>query len=318
MTQTTHTSALYVGIDVSQETLVVATYPTNAVWVIPNDADHCAALADELAQQPVQLVLSEGSGGFERPIVHALQQAGVPVVIVPPQRARYFAKSMRGNLKTDRVDAQLLARFASCYPVPEMPETPAMQAQLKELWARREQLVQALESEKKRLQVAMHPLIRASLERTIAHLQAECAEIEAAIEALIASDEALQPKAALLQTAVGVGRVVAYGLLAELPEWGCVSHKTIAALAGLAPVRRESGRWRGSARIGGGRRRVRRLLYVASVVAVTHDARWRAVYEGLLAKGKAKKVALCAVARRLLVVLNAMVRDGRAYARVQE
>jgi transposase len=163
MTQTTHTSALYVGIDVSQETLVVATYPTNAVWVIPNDADHCAALADELAQQPVQLVLLEGSGGFERPIVHALQQAGVPVVIVPPQRARYFAKSMRGNLKTDRVDAQLLARFASCYPVPEMPETPAMQAQLKELWARREQLVQALESEKKRLQVAMHPLIRASL-----------------------------------------------------------------------------------------------------------------------------------------------------------
>jgi transposase len=99
-----------------------------------------------------------------------------------------------------------------------------MQAQLKELWARREQLVQALESEKKRLQVAMHPLIRASLERTIAHLQAECAEIEAAIEALIASDEALQPKAALLQTAVGVGRVVAYGLLAELPELGlCVA-----------------------------------------------------------------------------------------------
>ena len=130
MTQTTHTSALYVGIDVSQETLVVATYPTNAVWVIPNDADHCAALADELAQQPVQLVLLEGSGGFERPIVHALQQAGVPVVIVPPQRARYFAKSMRGNLKTDRVDAQLLARFASCYPVPEMPETPVMTTNL--------------------------------------------------------------------------------------------------------------------------------------------------------------------------------------------
>jgi transposase len=252
MTQTTHATAFYVGIDVSKETLAVATYPTDAVWVIPNDADHCAALADELAQQPVQVVLLEGSGGFEKPIVHALQQAGVPVVIVPPQRARYFAKSLRGNLKTDRVDARLLARFASCYPVPDAPETPAVQAQLKELWARREQLVQALESEKKRLQVATHPLVRASLERTMAQLEAECAEIEAAIAALVASDEALAQQAALLQTMVGVGWAVASGVLAELPELGQVSPKVIAALAGLAPVRRESGRWRGYARIGGG------------------------------------------------------------------
>jgi transposase len=288
------------------------------VQVITNDPNHCERLAHELAQQPVALVLLEASGGFEKPLVQALQRAGVPVAIVPTQRARYFAKSLRGNLKTDRVDAQMLARFARCYPVPETPDLPAVQAQLKELWARREQLVQQLEAEKKRLQVALHPLVRSSLERTLAVVQEELAQIEAAIAALVASDEMLQHKAALLQTAVGVGAVVAYGLIAELPELGQVSHKVIAALAGLAPVRRESGSWRGSARIGGGRRRVRRLLYLAAVVAVSHDARWKAVYQGLLVQGKAKKVALCTVARRLLVVLNAMVRDGRAYERVSE
>jgi len=318
MTYTQQQTALYVGIDGSKETLAVATYPTHQVKVIPNDADHCEALADELAQQSVQFVLLEGSGGFEKLIVRALQQAGVPMAIVPPQRARYFAKSLRGNLKTDRVDARLLARFASCYLALEATEVPAVQAQLKELWARREQLVQMLESEKKRVQVATHPLVRASLERTIAGLHAELAQIEAAIEALVAPDEALAQKAALLQRVVGVGWVVASGLLAELPELGQVSHKVIAALAGLAPVRRESGRWRGSARIGGGRCRVRRLLYLAAVVAVSHDARWKAVYQALLAKGKAKKVALCAVARRILVVMNAMVRDGRAYERKRE
>jgi len=318
MTHTAHTTVLSVGIDFSQQTLAVATYPTNTVRGIPNDANHCQALANELSQQPVQLVLLEASGGFERAVVRALQQANVPVVIVPPQRARYFAKSLRGNLKTDRVDARLLARFASCYCAPEATEVPAGQAPLKELWARREQLVQTLESEKKRLQVATHPLVRASLERTIATVREELAQIEAAIEALVASDEALAQKATLLQTVVGVGWVVASGLLAELPELGQVSPKGIAALAGLAPVRRESGRWRGYARIGGGRRRVCRLLYLSAVVAVAHDARWRAVYQALLAQGKPKKVALCAVARRLLVVLNAMVCDGRAYERVQE
>jgi len=203
--------------------------------------------------------------------------------------------------------------IASCYPAPEATEVPAVQASLKELWARREQLVQSLEAEQKRLQVATHPLVRASLERTIAVVQEEVAQIKAAIAALVASDEALAQKAALLQTVVGVGWVVASGLLAELPELGQVSRKVIAALAGLAPGRRESGRWRGYARIGGGRGRVRRLLYLAAVVAVAHDARWRAVYAGLLGCGRVKKVALCAVARRMLVVMNAMVRDGRAY-----
>jgi len=318
MTYTTQTTLLYVGIDVSKETLAVATYPTTTVQVIPNDPNHCERLAHELAQQPVALVLLEASGGFEKPLVQALLRAGVPMAIVPTQRARYFAKSLRGNLKTDRRDAQMLARFASCYPVPETPDLPAVQAQLKELWARREQLTQQLEAEKKRLQVAMHPLVRSSLERTIAGVQEELAQIEAAIAMLVASDESLVQKAARLQTVVGVGRVVAFGLLAELPELGQVSHKVIAALAGLAPVRRESGQWRGYARIGGGRHRARRLLYLAAVVAVTHDARWKAVYEGVLAKGKPKKVALCAVARRLLVVMNAVVRDGRAYERVSE
>jgi transposase len=308
-------TALYVGIDVSKATLTIALYPTAQVWDIPNQPDQWQALAAQLQKPPVQRVLLESSGGYEQGVAQTLQQAGLPVMVVPAQRARHFAKSMRGNLKTDRVDAQLLAYFACCYPAPEATAMPEGQAQLRALWARREQLVQMLEAEKKRRQGAPET-VRASLERLIAVLEEEIAQIEAEVAALIEADASLSQKAALLQTAVGVGAVVAYGLLAELPELGQVSREAIAALAGLAPVRRESGRWRGSARIGGGRWRVRRLLYLAAVVAVSHDARWRAVYAGLLAKGKPKKVALCAVARRLLVVLNAMVRDGRCYERV--
>ena len=186
------------------------------------------------------------------------------------------------------------------------------------MWARQKQLVQAWEREKKRLQTVQSEAVRASLERMLTVLKDEIAQIEARVAELIASDADLSQKAALLQTAVGVGRVVAYGLVAELPELGQVSHRAIAALAGLAPVRCESGDWVGRARVRGGRGRVRRLLYQAAVVAVSHDGRWRAVYEGLLGRGKVKKVALGAVARQLLVVLNAMVRDGRAYERVSE
>ena len=318
MTHTTQTTALYVGIDVSQNTLTVAIYPTDEVWTLVNDPHSHTALVQHLAQLPVQRVLLESSGGYEKAVVSALQQAGLPVVVVPAQRARYFAKSMRGDLKTDRADARMLAYFACCYPVqPVAPCSPG-QAELKELWARREQLVQQVEREKKRLQTGMSEAVRASLERMIAVLKEEIAQIEARVAELIASDADLSQKAALLQTAVGVGRVVAYGLVAELPELGQVSHRAIAALAGLAPVRCESGAWVGRARVRGGRPRVRRLLYQAAVVAATHDGRWRAVYEALVGRGKAKKVALCAVARQLLVVLNAMVRDGRAYERVQE
>jgi transposase len=218
-----------VGLDVSKRTLTLATDPTTQVWDIPNQPDAWHALATPLRARSVQRVLLESSGGYEKGGAQTLQQAGLPVVVVPAQRARYCARSLRGNLKTDRVDAQMLARFARCYPVPETPDLPAVQAQLKELWARREQLVQQLEAEKKRLQVALHPLVRSSLERTLAVVQEELAQIEAAIAALVASDEMLQHKAALLQTAVGVGAVVAYGLLAELPERGQVSHKVIAA-----------------------------------------------------------------------------------------
>jgi transposase len=225
---------------------------------------------------------------------------------------------MCGDLKTGRANARRLAYFACCYPASPVAPCAPVQAELKELWARREQLGQERERERKRLQTVPGAVVRASLERMIAVLQAEIAQIAARVEEWIASQADLVRKAALLQRAVGVGRVIAYGIVSELPELGCVLHRAIAALVGLAPVRYESGAWVGRVRVRGGRGCVRRLLYQAAVVAVSHDARWRAVYAGLLAQGKPKKVALCAVARRLLVVLKAMVRDGRVYERVEE
>jgi transposase len=212
-------TALYVGIDVSKATLTIALYPTAQVWDIPNQPDQWQALAAQLQKPPVQRVLLESSGGYEQGVAQTLQQAGLPVMVVPAQRARHFAKSMRGDLKTDRVDAQLLAYFACCYPAPEATAVPEGQAQLRALWARREQLVQMLEAEKKRRQGAPET-VRASLERLIAVLEEEIAQIEAEVAALIEADAPLSQKAALLQTAVGVGAVVAYGLLAELPELG--------------------------------------------------------------------------------------------------
>ena len=221
-------TALYVGIDVSKPTLTIALYPTEQVWDIPNQPDQWQALAAQLQKPPVQRVLLESSGGYEQGVAQTLQQAGLPVMVVPAQRARHFAKSMRGDLKTDRVDAQRLAYFACCYPAPEATAMPEGQAQLRALWARREQLVQMLEAEKKRRQGAPET-VRASLERLIAVLEEEIAQIEAEVAALMEADASLSQKAALLQTAVGVGAVVAYGLLAELPELGQVSREAIAA-----------------------------------------------------------------------------------------
>jgi transposase len=151
MTYGLQQAELYVGIDVSKRTLTLAPDPTEQVWEIPNQPDAWHALATQLRELSVQRVLLESSGGYERGVVQSLQPAGLPVVVVPAQRARYFAKSLRGNLKTDRVDAQLLARFARAYMAPEATDASAVQAQLKELWVRREQLVEALEAEKKRL-----------------------------------------------------------------------------------------------------------------------------------------------------------------------
>lgn len=306
----------YGGIDVSKQTLTAATFPHTELLTVPNTPSGWHTLLTRWQSLALRQVVVESSGGYEQGVVQALQQAGVPVVVVPPQRARYFARSLRPALKTDAVDATLLARFASVYEPPAAPAPRAAQATLKALWGRREQVVRMLEAERKRLATAGHPLVQASLARVIERLEAELAALEAALAEVEASDAELAARGALVRSMVGIGQVAAWGLLAELPELGRVSRQAIAALAGLAPMAWESGGRVGVRRVRGGRGRVRRVLYVAAVVAVRCEGRWREVYERLLARGLKPKAALCAVARRLVVVLNAMVREGRCYERV--
>lgn len=183
-------NSYYAGIDVSKRTLTVATYPETTTQTFPNTPDGWSQLLQAWRDLPLQRIVVESSGGYERGVVQALQQAGLPIVLVPPNRARHFARSLRPYLKTDAVDAQVLARFAQVYEPPAGASPSAAQSALKAVWVRRSQVVQQLEAEKKRLQTAPHPTVRASVQRVMEALQAELEALEAALFEWEASDAA--------------------------------------------------------------------------------------------------------------------------------
>ena len=203
MNQTTY----YGGIDVSQATLVAATFPKTEIVTVPNTPEGWSQLLQAWQGYAWERILLESSGGYEQGVVQALRAAGLPVVVVPPQQAAHFARSLRPYLKTDAADARALARFGVVYEAPAPAPASSAQAELKALWARREQVVRMVEAEKKRLRTAGHPLVRASVERMMEALEAELAQLEQAFAAVEASDAGLAARGALLRTAVGVGAV---------------------------------------------------------------------------------------------------------------
>ncbi len=255
----------------------------------------------------------EASGGYETPLRVALAAAGVPAIRINPRRVRAFANSLGRLAKTDRVDAGVIREMALRLDLPECPPEPAELRKLKALRLRRRQLVEDARREKTRLSQTSDLQMRASLERILRLLQREIARIETAIARCIAASEALRSRAALLRTAPGVGPVSATALLAELPELGSLSPRQLAALAGLAPMARDSGVRSAKRRIGGGRKSLRDTLYMAGLSAARNDPALRAFAERLRANGKAPKQAIIAVTRKLLVILNAMIRENRPY-----
>jgi transposase len=297
-----------VGIDVSKERLDVHIHPAGTVLSLSRNGAGIEELIGALTAAAPQLVAVEATGGFETVVVAALAAAGLPVVVVDPARVRAFAAALGRRAKTDPIDAQVIAQFAAATrpPVRALPDA-ATQA-LADLVARRRQIIQMIVAEGQRAKRAA-PRAKRSIGRLLEALRRELSEIDADIDETVRGSPVWCEKEELLASVKGVGSVTARTMLAELPELGSLNRRQIAALAGLAPFTRQSGKWRGKSFIGGGRANVRTALFMAAMTAMRHNPVLRAFHQRLRAAGKPKLVALIAVARKLLTILNAILRD---------
>jgi transposase len=299
------TPATYLGIDVAKDFLDLAVRPSGQTLRVANAP---AALAAALGRVGVPaLTVLEASGGYERVALHTLQAAQVPVARVNPRQVRDFARATGQLAKTDRIDAALLAQYGEAMRPTPTPPVDAATARLAALVERRRQLVAMREAERNRQREAP-AAVAADLAAHLAFLGERIAALDAQIQTAIAADAALHQRAALLRSVPGVGPVLAATLLAELPELGHASGKALAALAGVAPFARDSGRSYGRRHVWGGRAPLRATLYMAALVASQHNPIIHAFYARLVAAGKPKKLALVACMRKLLVMLNAIVR----------
>jgi len=299
---------VFVGIDVAKASLDVAVHPTTERWTLAYTEREVAGLLSRLAALAPALVVLEATGGLEGPLVGALAAAGLPVVVVNPRQVRDFAKATGLLAKTDALDAAVLAHFAAAVrPTPRALPDAATQA-LAALVTRRRQLVAMLTAERNRLSSAPRAL-RAEIQAHITWLQRRLGRLDEDLHQAIRTSPAWRAQDDLLQSVPGVGPVLARTLLASLPELGHLDRKAIAALVGVAPLNRDSGTFRGRRRVWGGRAAVRAVLYMGTLVAVRHNPVLRAFYQRLRAAGKLPKVALTACMRKLLTILNAMLKQ---------
>lgn len=302
----------YVGIDVSRDELVIAVRPSTQRAVYPNTAEGHQQLITHLVELAPFRVLVESTGGLERALVEALEAAELPVRIGNPYQIRQFARGIGQLAKTDPIDAAVLAHYAEVVELPEPVRMNANERGLRDLIERRRQLQNMHTAELNR-RPHMTGRTLPSWERTVAFLAGEVKGIEAEIAALVKTDPTLQWKATLMKTTPGIGPVSSATLLGRLPELGSVSREAISALAGLAPYTAQSGKMQGRAMIRGGRADVRSALFVATMTAKQFNPVIRAYYDHLIAAHKPHKVAMIACERKLLVILNAMIRDGTCW-----
>lgn len=298
-----------IGIDVSKQLLEVAVYESDFHYHCPNKASAFGALLAELiALRPARIVL-EATGGLEKPVVAALHAAGLPVVVINPRQVRAFAKAIGQLAKTDRLDAAVLAHFAAAIKPPLRPLKSKEERELEALMGRRGQLVDMLVAEKNRRHSATSEAVRETIKDHIDWLEERIAELDEQLQAHLVSSSEWQNKDAILQSVPGVGPVVSFSLLADLPELGTLNRQRISKLVGVAPLNCDSGQQRGVRHIFGGRARVRCMLYMAAFTATRFNPVIKEFYQRLLAKGKPHKVALTACMRKLLSIINLMVRN---------
>jgi transposase len=303
----------FVGIDIAKDQVDVHVRPTDERFQLSRNDARLAGLVARLQPLGPNLVVLEATGGYEIPVAAVLASAGVPVAVVNPRQIRDFARATGQLAKTDALDARLLALFAEVVQPAARPLPTAAAQALGDLVTRRRQLVDMLGAERNRHQQARDLRLQRRIATHIRWLTKALAEIEADLDTLIRSSPIWRERDNLLHSVPGIGDITAYTLIADLPELGHLDRRKIAALVGVAPFNRESGHWRGRRTIAGGRPAVRSVLYMATLTAVRFNPAIAHFYQRLTAAGRPKKVALTAAMRKLLTILNAMLRDQRPW-----
>lgn len=306
-----------VGIDVSKNTLDIAVHQSGATWSSNNDSSGCAALAVKLKQLQATTIVVEASGGWQTLLTATLAAAELPVVVVNPRQTRDFAKALGQLAKTDRLDSRVLAHFAAAIAPPVRPLKSAEAQHLKALLGRRRQLVEMLTAEKNRLANHRDQAVVKDLQAHIAWLKRRLSASDDELQRVLKNTPAWREREQLLRSVPGVGAVLSLTLLAQLPELGRLNRREIAKLVGLAPFNWDSGQWRGSRHIWGGRAAVRAPLFMATLCAIRINPVIKSFYRRLLLAGKAPKVAIVASMRKLLTILNVMVKTQTSWRTAQ-
>jgi transposase len=304
---------IYVGIDVSQARLDVHVRPGGEAFAVARDGKGLEELVERLRALSPQLIAVEATGGFETIVAAAVAGAGLPLVVVNPAQIRHFAQAIGKRAKTDPIDAAVIALFVEAVK-PELRALPdEAQRLLAELVARRRQIIEMMVAERQREKRAINVRVRKSILRHIKVLEKEMPGVDEDIGTLVRGSPAWREKEDLMISFPGIANRTARTILAEVPEIGDLTRREIASLVGVAPFTRQSGRWKGKSMIGGGRGAARAALFLVALVASRHNPVLKAFYLRLLALGKPKMVALIAVARKILTILNAMIRDKKPW-----
>lgn len=307
------TAGMFIGIDVAKRELAVAVRPSGERWTVGTDPASMAGLMARLQAMAVALIVLEPTGGYEIPIVAALSAAQLPVVVVNARQVRKFAGAIGKLAKTDAIDAAVLAHFAEAVKPEVRPLADELTQTLQGWLGRRRQLLEMLHAEEQRLPMAPRG-VRPQIQQHIEWLRAQLRDTNGQLQTQVRSSAVWREHEDLLRSVPGVGPILATTLLADLPELGRLNRKQIAALVGVAPLNRDSGQYRGRRRTWGGRAPVRATLYMAAVASVRCNPVIRAFYDRLCAAGKPKKLALTACMRKLLTILNAMMRRQVGWA----
>lgn len=304
---------IIVGIDVSKDRLDIALAPSGDVFFVGNSHAGLDALVSRLKAQQADVIALEATGGFETLAVAALSSAGFAVLVVNPAQVRAYANAIGRRAKTDPIDAAVIAAFVAATKPEIRPLRGAETQALSELVARRRQIVQMIVSEENRARMVLARQAQKSIKRVLAALRRELESLDADLDDQIRKSPVWRVRETLLTSVPGVGPTTARTLLAELPELGSLDRRQIASLAGLAPWTRQSGKWKGKSFIGGGRGKVRAVLFMAALVAARYNPALKAFRDRLVAAGKPKIVAIVATMRKLLTILNAIIRDNKPW-----
>lgn len=304
--------AIYVGIDVSKDRLDVHVQPTGERFAVSRDGEGLAALVDRLKPLEPRLIAVEATGGFETTVAAAIGGAGLPLAVVNPAQVRHYAQALGRRAKTDAIDAEVIARFAEATRPEPRPLLDADTQALAELVTRRRQIIAMMVAERQRA-TRLPKRLKRSCERVVRMLEKELAALDQDIDTTVRGSPAWREKEDLLASVPSIGSTTARSLIADLPELGTLDRRKIASLVGVAPFTRQSGKWQGKSFIAGGRPTVRAALFMATLSAVRHNPVIRDFRQRLLAKGKPKMVVMVACMRKLLTILNAVLRDQKPW-----